>query len=323
MHLYINIITYYAIILYITMDLEVCKKLVELQMYSDGTLHQIQEAKKNYENNKIDQEFENIKRFKQITDSNKELIDRIEKKTNQSDELIKKITDALPYYNQNVQPHEQLTLDDKTTPKPSPSRSLGIMNIFNNNEEREFINNLIEGNKVCLYSKKTGDKSDDIYTDTKLLDLNKLTNYSNKELSDVLASKKLGSLTKQLSGVKSHHNTNEISTYIRSLSKYKDAIKDYLKSTKYENKNDDTQSEPTTAEATEVEDEGITREKRNGYKIVNSKYNNKLLINIDKLMNEMIVEAKLDDDILYTNKGDIDTINILTKHFNPKKYTVN
>ena len=36
-------------------------------------------------------------------------------------------------------------------------------------------------------------------------------------------------------------------------------------------------------------------------------------------MNEMIVEAKLDDDILYTNKADHDTIDILTKRFNPKK----
>ena len=31
-----------------------------------------------------------------------------------------------------------------------------------------------------------------------------------------------------------------------------------------------------------------------------------------KLMNEMIIEAKLDDNILYTNKGDRDTIDILT-----------
>ena len=62
------------------MDLEGYKKLVQLQLMSDGTLHNIQEAKKNYENNKIDQEFEHAKMFKLITDTNKELIDRIEKR---------------------------------------------------------------------------------------------------------------------------------------------------------------------------------------------------------------------------------------------------
>ena len=40
---------------------------------------------------------------------------------------------------------------------------------------------------------------------------------------------------------------------------------------------------------------------------------------MDKLINEMIIEARLGDDILYTNKGDRDTIDILTKRFNPKK----
>ena len=38
-----------------------------------------------------------------------------------------------------------------------------------------------------------------------------------------------------------------------------------------------------------------------------------------KLMNEMVIEANLGDDILYTNKADRDTINILTKRFNRKK----
>ena len=65
------------------------------------------------------------------------------------------------------------------------------------------------------------------------------------------------------------------------------------------------------------------KKKRNGYKIVNSKYNDKLLINMPKLLNEMIIEAKLsnNDDILYSNKCD-KTINLLTKRYNPKiKYS--
>ena len=48
------------------------------------------------------------------------------------------------------------------------------------------------------------------------------------------------------------------------------------------------------------EGEGI-KKKRNGHKIVNSKYNNKLLINMDKLYNNYYVEARLRDDIIYEN----------------------
>ena len=36
-------------------------------------------------------------------------------------------------------------------------------------------------------------------------------------------------------------------------------------------------------------------------------------------MNEMILEAKIGNGIIYENKVDRDTIDILTKRFNPKK----
>ena len=62
------------------MKLEEYKNLVKLQLMSDETLNSIVETKKAYENNKIEESFENARRFKSITDSNKELIDRIEKK---------------------------------------------------------------------------------------------------------------------------------------------------------------------------------------------------------------------------------------------------
>ena len=92
MYLYHHINTYYVIIIiYIIMKLEEYKNLVKLQLMSDETLNNIVDAKKAYENNKIDQAFENARLFKPITDSNKELIDRIEKKTDKSDELIKKL----------------------------------------------------------------------------------------------------------------------------------------------------------------------------------------------------------------------------------------
>ena len=60
------------------------------------------------------------------------------------------------------------------------------------------------------------------------------------------------------------------------------------------------------------------KKKRNGYKIVDSKYN-KLYINMDKLLNEMVVEAAIDGDIVYSNTADKDTINLLTKRYNSKK----
>ena len=39
---------------------------------------------------------------------------------------------------------------------------------------------------------------------------------------------------------------------------------------------------------------------------------------MDKLLDEMIIEAAIDDHVIYSNKADKDTINILTKRFNPK-----
>ena len=56
------------------------------------------------------------------------------------------------------------------------------------------------------------------------------------------------------------------------------------------------------------------KKKRNCCKIVNSKYNEKIYINMDKLLKKMIIEAAIDSgDITYTNKGDIDTIDLLVK----------
>ena len=244
MHLYDNINTYYAIIIiYIIMKLEEYKNLVTLQLMSDNTLHNNVEGKKAYENNKIDQAFENATLFKPITDSNKKLIDRIEKKTEQSDESIKKITDALPIYNTQETQQTHLSIDDKTLheePKPSTSntsstRNLNIMNIFDNDEESKFINDLMDDKKVYLYTRKKGvdsDESEDVYTDVKLLNLNSLENYSNEQLNEFLKSQELNRITKQLSGIKSHHPSEKINTYIDALRKYKKGIKDYLSSSK-------------------------------------------------------------------------------------------
>ena len=302
------------------MKLEEYKKLVELQLLSDYGLNNILEAKKAYQNNKIDQAFENAKLFKPITDSNKELIDRIEKKTEQSDELIKKITDALPLYNQNtqqVQIQEPLTIDDKTKePKPT-TKILDIMNKFEDNkEELDFINKLMEGENIYLYDKK-GEKPntrENVYSNIKLLNLKELENYSNKEINDFLKSEEMTIFTRKLSSAMrwgNDENKENVKIYLSALKKYKDTLYSHLDSRNYIPKN--------LPMINEVEGEGI-KKKRNGYKIIDSKYNDKLLINMDKLYNNYYVEAKLGDDIIYKNQGDKDTLELLTKsRINKKK----
>ena len=83
---------------------------------------------------------------------------------------------------------------------------------------------------------------------------------------------------------------------------YRKAIEDILNSRKY---------------MTITEGEGI--KKRNGYKIVNSKYNNKLYINMPKLLNKTVIEVVIDGNIIYTNKANRSTIDLLAKRHNPKK----
>ena len=328
------------------MKLEEYQKLIQLQILTESGLQNILEANKAYQNNEINKEFNNAKLFKSITDSNKELIDRIEKKTDQSDELIKQITQSLPLYNQQII-QEPLTYDDgnenndkekssKET-KDEPPRQLGPMNIFNK-EEYKFIDDLIQNKRVYLYTSKK-DKVD-TFTKIKLLDLRKLNNYSNDELSEYLKSKDIESLTKQLNGAKKYHDGLDMK--IDALNKYKSAILAYINSDNFVKKDDDKTDDKTEDKAddktevkaddktedknnenenkiTEIEGEGI-KKRRNGYKIENSKYGEKIKINMDKLFNNFYVEAWYDDRVVYENQGDKDTVELLTKgRINKKK----
>ena len=327
------------------MKLEEYQKLIELQILTQTGLQNILEANKAYQNNEINKDFNNAKMFKPITDSNKELIDRIEKKTDQSDELIKQITQSLPLYNQQIQQQQPLTYDDgnenndkekssKET-KDDPPRQLGPMNIFNK-EEYKFIDDLIHNKRVYLYTSKKDNV--DTFTKIKLLDLRKLNNYSNDELSEYLKSKDVESLTKQLNGAKKYHDGLDMK--IEALNKYKSAILAYINSDNFVEKDDDktddkaddkTEDKKTDDKAddkvenknnenkiTEIEGEGIKR--RNGYKIKNEKYGEKIKINMDKLNNNYYVEAWYDDHVIYENQGDKDTYDLLTKgRINKKK----
>ena len=344
MYLSDEIITYHVIIIiYIIMKLEEYQKLIELQLLTESGLQNILEANKAYQNNEINKDFNNAKLFKPITDSNKELIDRIEKKTDQSDELIKQITQALPLYNQQIQ-QEPLTYDDgnenneqeksSQETKDDRTRQLGPMNIFNK-EEYKFIDDLIHNKRVYLYTRKSDNT--DIYTKIKLLDLRKLNNYSNDELSEYLKSNDLESFTKQLSGAKKYHDGFDMK--IEALNKYKKAISAYINSSDFVKKDDKkpddkaddkpddkpddkaddkVENKNNENKITEIEGEGIKR--RNGYKIKNEKYGEKIKINMDKLFNNYYVEAWYGDHVIYENQGDKDTYDLLTKgRINKKK----
>ena len=58
--------------------------------------------------------------------------------------------------------------------------------------------------------------------------------------------------------------------------------------------------------------------KRNAYKISNNKYGG-LLINMPKLMNQMVIEAMKDGEIVYKDTADKSLIDLITKRFDHKK----
>ena len=333
------------------MKLEDYKKLIEIQLLTENGLQNILESKKAYENNEIDKEFNNAKLFKSITESNKELIDRIEKKTDQSDELIKHFSNALPLYNQQAQAQAQAQVQAET--KEEPQTIIDNENKIINS--KDFIGDLIKGKNVFLHTGKKGD----IYTNVKLRNLDELDKLTKKDLELYLKSGEIKSLTQQLYATNQWHpNVKSIKSYIKDFKEYKekvnkkilekdslsvikedkilesktqdngnDVVKDkILESKTQDNANDvvkDKISENHTQHVKEeVKGQGI-KKRRNSYKIENAKYGDILKINMDKLYNNYYVEAWYGDNILYENQGDKDTVELLSKSRinNKKKYT--
>ena len=299
------------------MKLEDYKKLSEIQLLNELGLQNILEANKAYQNNEIDKDFNNAKLFKPLIESNKELFDRIGKKTDQSDEIIKKITDALPLYNQQpqieAQPQAQTEAQLETKEEPQT--------IIDNDDKiasKDFIGDLIKGKNVFLHE----GKKDDIYTNVKLRSLNELDKLTKEELQLYLKSDDIKSLTQQLNITNRWYpNVKSIETYIKDLKVYKGKINEKILEKNNLNviKEDEileseTQDNDKISENNihEVKGQGI-KKRRNGYKIENAKYGDKLKINMDKLYNNYYVEAWYGDNILYENQGDKDSIELLTK----------
>ena len=115
MQLYINIITYYVIILiYYIMDLNAYNDIVQKHIAARKNVINLKQMNTNYEHEKQEKDFQNIEKYKPITQSNKKLFEQIEK----NDEMVENIVNTLPYYNNkdNKDNKEQLKLpfnDDK------------------------------------------------------------------------------------------------------------------------------------------------------------------------------------------------------------------
>ena len=221
------------------------------------------------------------------------------------------------YTQQTVQ--EPLTHDDKTIIEEPSTEKENIMKDFDNSIERNFINDLIKGKKVYLYDRKkpNSNETEPIYSKIQLIDLNNLSNTTDEELNNLLKSQELLSLSNSLATVGGNRKNDTLLSYSNSLKKYKKKLKEEIeKRSKKEVENTPEYLQQTNTTA--IKCQGI--KKRNGHKIVNSKYNDKLLINMDKLYNNYYVEARLNDDILYKNQGDKDTVELLTKgRINKKK----
>ena len=254
----------------------------------------------------MDRDFYNAELFKPIIDSNDKMIEKMEEKNDKVNEII---SNTLPYYEDQdqVQDKEQLTLpyneNDNETLIYDLSKPLLP-------EERKFLNDLSENKEVPIYKKKNNET---VNANVKILGVDNIMKSSDDELKNELKNKDLKSLANKLSAYYSHNKDNKLLLlYRNAITKYQKIIRNELANREYIGKKE------------EIKGEGVKTKKRNAYKIVNSKYNDKLLINMPKLLNEMIIEAKLsnNDDILYTNKCDKCTIDLLTKGFNPKtKYS--
>ena len=60
---------------------------------------------RDFENEKTEREFENIEKYKPITDSNKQVVDMIEQ-TN--DQMVEEIVNSLPYYKEESKTQSDL-----------------------------------------------------------------------------------------------------------------------------------------------------------------------------------------------------------------------
>ena len=284
------------------MDLNTYEDLIQKRVLAQKQILNLKKKNIDFENQKIDRDFNNAEFFKPITDSNEKMIDKMEEKNDKINEII---SNSLPYYEDEdqLQDNEQLTLPYN---EENESYTYDISKKLSP-EEKQFLEDLSENKVIPLYTKKNGEE---VNANIKIIGVDNIMKATDDELKNELFSKDIKSLGNKLSGYFKYKKDNKLLKLYRSaIRKYLDIIKKELSNREYIVKDD------------EIKGEGIKKKKRNSYKIVNSKYNDKLLINMPKLLNEMIIEAKLsnNDDILYSNRCDKSTIELLNKRYNPKR----
>ena len=133
--------------------------------------------RRNYENKEIEREFENVQRFKPITDSKKQLIDQIDKK---NDQIVDTIINSLPY-NENKQELLPITT---TIEGNVEQQILKLGNMFND-IERNFLDKLGENEDALLMNTD----GNDVTTKTKIIPVYDLLKSSDDELKTQLKSK--------------------------------------------------------------------------------------------------------------------------------------
>ena len=284
------------------MDLNTYEDLIQKRVLAQKQILNLKKKNIDFENQKVDRDFNNAEFFKPITDSNEKMIEKMEEKNDKINEII---SNSLPYYEDN----EQLTLPYNEENEENEEIEGLIYDVGKkiNHDEKKFLDDLAGDNKVLIFKKKNGDE---IYSNIKIIGVDNISKSTDEDLKNELKNEDLNSLANTISAHYKYNKHNKL------LLLYRNAITKYLRAIKYELSNRDNVFRE------EIKGEGIKKKKRNSYKIVNSKYNDKLLINMPKLLNEMIIEAKLsnnNDDILYSNRCDKCTIDLLTKRYNPKR----
>ena len=284
------------------MDLNTYEDLIQKRVLAQKQILNLKKKNIDFENQKVDRDFNNAEFFKPITDSNEKMIEKMEEKNDKINEII---SNSLPYYEDN----EQLTLPYNEENEENEEIEGLIYDVGKkiNHDEKKFLDDLAGDNKVLIFKKKNGDE---IYSNIKIIGVDNISKSTDEDLKNELKNEDLNSLANTISAHYKYNKHNKL------LLLYRNAITKYLRAIKYELSNRDNVFRE------EIKGEGIKKKKRNSYKIVNSKYNDKLLINMPKLLNEMIIEAKLSNnngDILYSNRCDKCTIDLLTKRYNPKR----
>ena len=284
------------------MDLNTYEDLIQKRVLAQKQILNLKKKNIDFENQKIDRDFNNAEFFKPITDSNEKMIDKMEEKNDKINEII---SNSLPYYEDEdqLQDNEQLTLPYN---EENESYTYDISKTLLP-QEKQFLEDLSVKKVIHLYTKKNGEE---VNSDIKIIGVDNIMKASDDELKNELYNKDIKSLGNKISAYFKYHKDNKL------LKSYRNAIRKYLEIIRTELRNREN-----LIKNEEITGEGGKTKKRNSYKIVNSKYNDKLLINMPKLLNEMIIEAKLsnNNDILYSNRCDKCTIDLLTKRYNPKR----